>query len=337
MSGNPMEPPDQASPPKGDLAKISPALPAPPPPRRGPQPPSRLPWLFALAGVLAALAIILYFWLPASQPLPGEQAAATPQPLPGQEETTPGQAPAPPAPSKIGPVVEIQPGDATPGAPGAAPEGAARAQEQANRKAPYGLKDSVDAVVRTDETVKLGGNKVSVKELERKLVVEGRGDILDKPLGGSPKVAAWGIHVMRPGENLWKVHLELLKEYLASRGRVLPPGADQPTPGGRSSGVGKVLKFAEHMVGVYNLRTGAMTRNLNLLEPGQKIVVFNLSEIFGQLNQVDIRDLSGISYDGRVLLFPEEMERQPASETPPAPPAPPAPPGPSRGPVPPPQ
>ncbi len=78
-----------------------------------------------------------------------------------------------------------------------------------------------------------------------------------------------------------------------------------PTPQGKSSGVGKVLKFAEHMVGVYNLRTGHMSQNLDLLEPGQKAVVFNLSEIFAQLDKVDPKELNGIMYDGRVLFFPK--------------------------------
>ena len=106
----------------------------------------------------------------------------------------------------------------------------------------------------------------------------------------------------------------------------LPPYSDQPNQAGYSSGVGKVLKFAEHMVGVYNLRTGHMSKNLNLLEPGQKVVVFNLSEIFGQLDKVNPSEINGIMYDGRVLFFPkpEKVEvttkelAQPGQAPPPA-------------------
>jgi hypothetical protein len=151
----------------------------------------------------------------------------------------------------------------------------------------------------------VGEHKVPVAELERKLTVEQRGQLLDKPLGPDQKVAAWGVHLVRPGDNLWHIHYALLREYMGKRGVNLPAGADQPTPQGRSSGVGKVLKFAENMVGVYNLKTGHMDRDLNLLEPGEKVVVFNLSEIFEQLARVEPADLDGVLYDGRVLLFPK--------------------------------
>ena len=70
--------------------------------------------------------------------------------------------------------------------------------------------------------------------------------------------------------------------------------------------MGKILKFAEHMVGVYNLETGTMSPNLNVIEPGKKAVIYNLSEIFEQLSKIDPRDLTGVSYDGRVLFFPEK-------------------------------
>ena len=86
--------------------------------------------------------------------------------------------------------------------------------------------------------------------------------------------------------------------------------------------MGKVLKFAENMVGVFNLKTGRMSPDINLIEPGRKVVVFNLSEIFGQLQQVDPRDLNGINFDGRVLFFPgKHGEREPfppTAETPPS-------------------
>jgi hypothetical protein len=180
----------------------------------------------------------------------------------------------------------------------------ARSELQAKRKKPYGLDKSLDVVVRSDERIQVGDKVISVEELQRKLVVEQRGEVLERPLEGKGRVSAWGVHLVRPGENLWDIHYRLLREYLKSRGVILPPDADQPNPQGYSSGVGKILKFAEHMVGVYNLKTGKMSSNLDLLEPGQKVVVFNLSEIFEQLSKIDPHDLSGVMYDGRVLLFP---------------------------------
>jgi len=273
-------------------------LPAPlpeapkPPKAKGP---SRWPWLALLALLAAALAGVLIWGSGLDEAGPPDQAA--PPAADQAAKDSPAPAIPPPSPSEQGPVVDVTP--AEPGQPVYAPG----AKEQAERKQPYGLDKSVDAVVRSDESIRLGDKQVPVQELERRLVVEQRGDVLERPLKGG-KITAWGVHAVRPGDNLWKIHYALLGEYLASRGYELPPHADQPITGGLSSGVGKILKFAEHMVGVYNLKTGRMTRDLDLLEPGEKVVVFNLSEIFDQLAQVDPKDLSGVMYDGRVLLFP---------------------------------
>jgi hypothetical protein len=262
----------------------------------------RWPWLLALL-VLVAVAAGLYFFWGDQQP---EQAAKPSDPAAGEQAKSDSTAgvPGAPAPSKHGKVVQMGPGTVQ-GAQGQQP-GAGEVREQSARKKPFGLDKSVDAVVRSDEAVQIGDKRITIDELERKLVVEQRGDLRDKSLkAGDKVVTAWGVYMVRPGDNLWKVHYLLLREYLANRGVNLPPKADMPTPQGKSSGVGKVLKFAEHMVGVYNLRTGHMSQNLDLLEPGQKAVVFNLSEIFAQLDKVDPKELNGIMYDGRVLFFPK--------------------------------
>lgn len=265
--------------------------PAPVVPRR----PPRWPWVLVL--LLTAGAMFLFWSLLDEDPTHG--VPPKPAQPPGQA-AKPESAPAipPPSPSQQGPVVDVTPEPA-----GESP--ALPSSEQAQRKQPYGLEKSLDAVVRSDESIKLGGQTVPVAELERKLVVEGRGALLDKPLGKNQQITAWGVHAVRPGDNLWRIHYGLLREYLGHRGHQLPPQADQPTRQGTSSGVGKVLKFAEHMVGVYNLKTGHMSRDLDLLEPGEKVVVFNLTEIFDQLAQIEPQDLGGVMYDGRVLLFPK--------------------------------
>ncbi len=266
---------------------------------------SRWPWILALVVVAFILAILIWTW-GSKSPEPGsankqasrsQAAGSAPAETKGKSEVPP-----PPPPSAGGKVVEVAPSPAA-RASGSIPSGKA-AGEQAQRKKPYGLNKSLDAVVRSDESIKVGGRTVKMSDLERKLVVEQRGELLDRPLKGR-KVSAWGVHLVRPGENLWDIHYALLREYLASRGVKLPPHADRPDAQGRSSGVGKILKFAEHMVGVYNLKTGHMSADLNLLEPGRKVVVFNLTEIFQQLAKIDPHNLSGVMYDGRVLLFPE--------------------------------
>jgi hypothetical protein len=176
------------------------------------------------------------------------------------------------------------------------------------RKKPYGIQNSLDVVVRSDEIIELAGVRIPVAELERQMVVEQRGQVLVKPLDRPAQISAWGVYLVRKGDNLWGVHYELLSEYLASKGVKLPPHADRPLPSGRSSGVGKILKFAENMVGVYNIKTGAMHGDLDRIDPGEKVVVYNLTEIFEQLSKIDPHDLSGIEYDGRVLFFPKTKQ-----------------------------
>jgi hypothetical protein len=265
---------------------------------------SRWPWLAAIVVLAAAVAVAAWYFWPEISSRQAKTAKA-PAPQAQTQAPAPGAVPVP-APSKGGKVVQIGPGtEAGAKVQGAMPTPAEQA-EQAQRKRPFGLDKSVDAVVRSDEAVQIGNQRITIDELERKLVVEERGEVREKGLK-SPKITVWGVYLVRPGDNLWDIHYRLLKEYLANRGVQLPPRADQPTAKGQSSGVGKVLKFAEHMVGVYNLRTRHMSHNLNLLEPGQKAVVFNLSEIFGQLAQVDPKDLNGIMYDGRVLFFPKPV------------------------------
>jgi hypothetical protein len=261
--------------------------------------------MLSLACIAAAL-VALWFYRAPDSGLGVEYKEG--QAPPHAAKGVPEAAIPPPAPSQQGPVVDV-----TPEPPGEQP--GLPSSEQVQRKEPYGLENSLDAVVRSDESIKLGGKTVPIAELERKLVVEGRGAMLEKPLGKKQTVTAWGVHAVRPGDSLWKIHYALLREYLAHRGQNLPTHADQPTRQGTSSGVGKVLKFAEHMVGVYNLKTGHMSRDLDLLESGEKVVVFNLSEIFEQLAQIQPQDLNGVMYDGRVLLFPQR-EKPPAQPKP---------------------
>lgn len=269
--------------------------------------PSRWPWVLLLLVVLAVGVGVTYWLFSGGEPdEPIIQAKPIiPAAPPATAEAKPGAVPpAVPPPSKTGDTVDMAKLRGDKPAQGA-PQGQ-MAVEQAERKKSYGLHKSLDAVVRSDEKLKIGDKTITLTDLEKKLVVESRGEILEKPLGGTQrKTTAWGFHLVRAKENLWEIHFRLFKEFLASKGVKISDRADRPLPSGKSSGVGKILKFAEHMVGVYNLKTGHMSKNLNHLEPGSKLVVFNLSEIFSELSKIDPKDLSGIMYDGRVLLLPK--------------------------------
>ncbi|MCF8032625.1 MAG: hypothetical protein K9K66_06580 [Desulfarculaceae bacterium] len=280
----------------GGTPKLDIGAPSTPPQDKGSSP---WPWILALLVILLAGGALYYFWGDLN---PAQDTGAT------KAKSEQAQDAGAAATGQAGGTIKLD---------------GSQKSEQDLRKKPYGLDKSVDAVARSDESIQVGNKKVPVEELEKKLVVEQRGEMREKSLQDK-KVSAWGVYLVRPGDSLWRIHYRLLREYLRNRKVKLAPFADQPSSQGYSSGVGKVLKFAEHMVGVYNLRTGHMSKNLNLLEPGQKVVVFNLSEIFGQLDKVNPNEINGIMYDGRVLFFPKPekvevstKELAPPGKTPP--------------------
>jgi len=113
-----------------------------------------------------------------------------------------------------------------------------------------------------------------------------------------------GIRVVRPGTNIWDIHFELLKEYFDSRGITLSPLADEPRKSGESSGVGKILKFSEQLVNIYNLESQTFEDNLNVIQPMSVIVIYNMTQIFGILDQIDYSFIDRIEFDGKSLWVP---------------------------------
>ena len=117
-------------------------------------------------------------------------------------------------------------------------------------------------------------------------------------------VSYYGVYVVRPGDNLWNIHFAFLGEYFGSRGISIPSDADEPH-GSKSSGVGRILKYAETMVHIFNLKTRTLSTNLNLLEPKEKIVIFNLSALNKALAPLTYRQLDRVHFDGRDLTLTE--------------------------------
>ena len=113
-----------------------------------------------------------------------------------------------------------------------------------------------------------------------------------------------GIRVVQPGTNIWEIHFDLLKEYFQHKGITLSPHADEPKKSGESSGVGKILKFSEQLVNIYNLKSQTFENNLNVLQPLSVIVIYNMSEIFGVLDDIDYSVIERIEFDGESLLIP---------------------------------
>jgi hypothetical protein len=176
----------------------------------------------------------------------------------------------------------------------------------AERKAEYGMKEGVDIIARSDETVKIGDRMVSMQEVADKIQIES-GKFVEKDIagGGSGKgVQTFGIYVVQPGDNIWNIHFRFLKDYFSNRGVRLSPLADEPDQRGFSSGVGKLLKFSENLVYIYNIQDKQFSVDLNLIYPMSKIVVYNMEKIYTLLDSIDTSQIDEIRFDGENLWIP---------------------------------
>jgi predicted RNA-binding protein len=177
------------------------------------------------------------------------------------------------------------------------------------RKEPYGLEKGVDMVVKSDESIKVGEETVKMKDIADEVRLK-QGEILEVDLkSGTGKHGPdeYGIYVVQPNDNIWDIHFRLLKEYYDHKGIQLSPAADEPDSGGRSSGVGKILKFSEQMVYIYNLKEHKLDTGLDLIYPLSKIVIYNMGEVFALLDRINYKDISRIAFDGQTLWLPAEQ------------------------------
>ncbi|MBF0549124.1 MAG: hypothetical protein HQK60_01185 [Deltaproteobacteria bacterium] len=210
--------------------------------------------------------------------------------------------------------------------------------ELGERKKQSGLDKSVTAVVKEGEAVKVGGTTISMSQImedvkQQKHILDNRtvqGEDLPSdiktsmvqkkvdtskagpagPISDTARTAvaiesqkkaaraAYGLYLVRPDDNLWNIHFGFLREYLGHRGIILQSRDDQPLPNGRSSGVGKILKFAEVVAYVYNVKERKIVRDINMIHPNEKIVVFNLELLSDILDKVDRTSIQKITFDG---------------------------------------
>ncbi len=175
------------------------------------------------------------------------------------------------------------------------------------RKASLGVKDSLDMIVKEGESIKVGDQMISVKEISDSIQAR-EGGITEKDLTAAARgeSGAYGIHVVQPGDNIWNIHFKLLKAYLASKNIVLPDASDEPDRSGYSSGIGKVLKFSENMVYIYNIQDRKLVADINLIMPLTKIVIYRMDRVFELLDQVDVRNAGRIRFDGENIWIPAE-------------------------------
>jgi hypothetical protein len=174
------------------------------------------------------------------------------------------------------------------------------------RKAPYGVEKSIDMIVMPDESIKVGKETVPMQKLLNEVRLR-EGEILETDLADETKTKeqdAFGIHVVQSGENIWDIHFNLLKDYYDHKGIHLYPLADEPDRLGYSTGVGKILKFSENLVHIYNLRERRVDTDLHIIYPLSKIVVYNMGRVFALLDGIDYKDVNRIEFDGETLWLP---------------------------------
>lgn len=176
------------------------------------------------------------------------------------------------------------------------------------RKAEYGIEKGVDIITKSDESFKIGDSTVSMQEILDKIRIKS-GDIVEKDLKSNKMDSmknseAFGIHVVQPGDNIWNIHFNFLKDYFAHKGISLSPLADEPARGGQSSGVGKLLKFSESTVNIYNIKERKIDVDLKLIYPLSKVVIYNMDQIFALLDLIDYEHVNRIQFDGETLWIP---------------------------------
>lgn len=178
------------------------------------------------------------------------------------------------------------------------------------RKEDYDVGEGIDIIARSDETVQIGDTTVSMKELQREIQLK-QGEIAEETIGpdGRPlpqTTESFGLYVVQPGDNIWNIHFRFLRDYFQRRGVSVSPVADEPVKGGFSSGVGKLLKFSENIVYIYNIKEKRFSKNLNLIEPQSKIVIYKMDRVFAFLEQLDYANINRVRFDGDTLWVPAE-------------------------------
>lgn len=180
------------------------------------------------------------------------------------------------------------------------------------RKADLGVDESIDWVLKADESLKLGDTEVSMSEILSHIRLQ-RGDIIENDLqekalkDAGADTDVYGIHVVKPDDNIWNIHFRFLRDYFEKRGITLSPLSDEATNAGYSSGVGKILKFSENMVYIYNVRDRSLDVDLNLIHPLSKVIVFDMGRVFALLDQIDYENVNRIQFDGETIWIPAKQ------------------------------
>ncbi len=177
-----------------------------------------------------------------------------------------------------------------------------------SRKTKFGIKTSLDMIVKSNENFTIGDNNISMRDILEKAFVK-QGDVFEEKIETSgavspQKIKTYGIYVVQPGDNIWNIHFNILKEFYDHKGINVSPMADEPGDKGMSSGVGKILKFSEALVIIYNIVDRKVDSNINILEPLSKIIIYNMDEVFSLLFEFNYDNIDRIQFDGTTIWIP---------------------------------
>ncbi len=181
-------------------------------------------------------------------------------------------------------------------------------QLMVSRKEELGFKKSLDMIVNSDESFKVGDVQIPLRDILEKATFK-EGEVFEEKIEDSGEVQPetikkFGIYVVQPGDNIWNIHFNILKEFYEHQGIKISHRADEPSETGMSSGVGKILKFSETMVIIYNFVEKKIDTNIQILEPLSKIIIYNMDEIFSLLQEVNYENIDRIQFDGKTIWVP---------------------------------
>lgn len=182
-----------------------------------------------------------------------------------------------------------------------------------SRKKTLGVDSSLDMIVNSDEKFKVGNTVVSMQDILKKAHAK-KGTLYQEKIHDSGEVVpatiqTYGVYVVQPKDNLWNIHFNLLKDFYAKKGIDISSKADEPTKEGLSTGVGKILKFSETMVMIYNLVDEKIATNIDLLDPLSKVVIYNMDEVFKLLSEVNYENIDRLQFDGRTIWIPATKDQ----------------------------
>ncbi len=177
-----------------------------------------------------------------------------------------------------------------------------------SRKTEFGIKNSLDMIVKSNESFTIGDNHITMRDILEKTLIK-QGDVFEEKIATSgavspQKITTYGIYVVRPGDNIWNIHFNILKEFYEHKGINVSPKADEPVDQGMSSGVGKILKFSEALVIIYNFVDKKVVSDINILEPLSKIIIYNMDEVFSLLFEFNYDNIDRIQFDGKTIWIP---------------------------------